>query len=95
MQVNIRIDSPLTRLERLANACDYCLDRMFDPKYEEIRKSTWWYNYFFCQIREVLKHNPCLCTDDLNISTLMKSTISTITHELRSYKKPVRIRFYH
>jgi hypothetical protein len=94
MQVNIKVDSQLRKLERLSNACDYCLDRMFNPKYEEIRQSTWWYNYFLCQIREVLKFNPYLCTDDLNISDLMKSSITTITYELRSYK-PVKIRFFH
>jgi len=87
MQVNIKIDSQLQRLERLSNACDYCLDRMFDPKYLEIKQSTWWYNYFISQIREVLKYNPYVVSDDLNISDLMKYSINNITHQIRSYKR--------
>lgn len=94
MIVNIKIDSQLRRLERLANLCDYCLDRMFDPKHIEIKQSTWWYNYYLSQIREVLKYNPYVVTDDLNISILMKSSISQITNEIRK-NKPTKIRFFH
>jgi hypothetical protein len=75
MEVNIRIDSGSRKIERLCNACEYCLDRMFNPIHTNVLASTNYYNLFYKQLEEMVTKYPHFVNNDLNISYLMKDTI--------------------
>lgn len=90
MEVTIRIDSFTTRVERLCNACDYCLDRMFNVNYGNIDLSTSCYYKFYNELNHFVITYPSLLSNDINISHLMKETINAMTKNHRKKVKEKR-----